>query len=350
MPYIPPEQVAQAKEMDLLTYLQLYDPEELVHVAGNEYSTRTHDSLKISNGLWCWNSRGIAGRSALDYLVKVHGMGFLDATEHILREAPNLSPQAQAGGSNEPPASSLPTERRLLLPPAAPNNDRVIAYLTGRGIDRGIIDFCIQTRRLYQSADYSNAVFVGMDKAGAPRYAALRGTKSSFKGEASGSDKRYSFSVPAEASSTLHLFESAIDLLSFATLFPEAWHSHLLSLAGVFTPAKNTKARLPVALACYLEDYPEIQHIDLHLDNDLAGRAATQNIFIAMGTKHSLRNQRPVHGKDVNDELRYHLVLKAPQANAMGMVDATSYEEAAAALDDSIVKITDAVMLPRKIK
>ena len=54
--------------MDLLTYLKNYEPYELVHFSGNTYTTRTHDSLKISNGKWMWWSRGIGGRSALDYL------------------------------------------------------------------------------------------------------------------------------------------------------------------------------------------------------------------------------------------------------------------------------------------
>ena len=314
MPYIPSEQVAQAKEMDLFTYLQRFDPDELVHVAGNEYSTKTHDSLKISNGMWCWNSRGIAGRSALDYLVKVRGMGFLDAVETILRELPYASSPALAGGSTEPPAFSLP--KQLLLPPAAPNNDRVIAYLTGRGIDRGIVDYCVATGRLYEGLPYRSAVFVGMDKAGLPRYAALRGTKGSFKGEASGSDKRYSFSLPAEGNGILHLFESAVDALSFATLMElqgQDWQrEHLLSLAGVFAPAKNTSGRLPAALTRYLEDYPEIRHVDLHLDNDPAGRAATMNISILMDTKQSYRNQQPTQGKDVNDALRFHLGLAKP--------------------------------------
>ena len=40
--------------MDLLTYLRRFEPEELVHIGGNTYATRTHDSLKISNGKWCW--------------------------------------------------------------------------------------------------------------------------------------------------------------------------------------------------------------------------------------------------------------------------------------------------------
>ena len=59
MPYIPPEVVAKAKEMDLLTYLKNYEPGELVHFGGSTYCTRTHDSLKISNGKWCWFFRGI---------------------------------------------------------------------------------------------------------------------------------------------------------------------------------------------------------------------------------------------------------------------------------------------------
>ena len=70
MPFIAPELIIQAKQMDLLTYLKNYEPYELVKFSGNTYCTRTHDSLKISNGKWIWWSRGIGGRSALDYLIK----------------------------------------------------------------------------------------------------------------------------------------------------------------------------------------------------------------------------------------------------------------------------------------
>ena len=44
MGYVTPEQIAQAKEWDLLTYLQRYDPHQLVHVGGSTYCTREHDS------------------------------------------------------------------------------------------------------------------------------------------------------------------------------------------------------------------------------------------------------------------------------------------------------------------
>ena len=83
MPYIPPEVVEKAREMDLLTYLKNYEPQELVHFGGNTYCTREHDSLKISNGKWCWFSRGIGGYSALDYLIKVKEMPLApEATRH----------------------------------------------------------------------------------------------------------------------------------------------------------------------------------------------------------------------------------------------------------------------------
>jgi len=303
MPYIHPDLIAQVKQIDLLTYLQTYDPEELVHVAGNEYSTKTHDSLKISNGLWKWNSRDIGGATALDYLIKVRGMGFMDAVQHLLGQA-----------ALQPPVSFCPTKppsskKTLLLPAAAPSNDRLIAYLTGRGIDQAVLEHCIQTGRLYQSADYSNCVFVGMDKSGQPRYAALRGTGSSFKGEARGSDKQYAFSLPSHGSNTLHLFESAIDTLSYATLqkmLGYDWRQmHLLSLAGV-----GSNTRLPPALARYLEDYPGIERIDLHLDNDLAGITAMRNLLMLLSDDFEVRNRSPPSGKDVNAYLQQRLGIK----------------------------------------
>ena len=85
MPYIPPSVVQEVKRMDLLTYLKNCEPYELVHFSGNTYTTRTHDSLKISNGKWMWWSQRTGGRSALDYLIKVRGYSFLEAVELFSR-------------------------------------------------------------------------------------------------------------------------------------------------------------------------------------------------------------------------------------------------------------------------
>ena len=75
--------IMEAKQIDLLYYLRYFDPGELVHIGGQEYTTRTHDSLKISNGKWHWFSKGIGGKNALDYLIHVKGMHFTDAVMHL---------------------------------------------------------------------------------------------------------------------------------------------------------------------------------------------------------------------------------------------------------------------------
>jgi hypothetical protein len=102
MPYIDPEMILQAKQTDLVAYLQNYEPQELVHFSGNVYCTRTHNSLKISNGKWCWHRRGIGGRSALDYLIKVRDMSFLEAVEQIMGRA-TIQPPVFVSPPKEPP-------------------------------------------------------------------------------------------------------------------------------------------------------------------------------------------------------------------------------------------------------
>lgn len=81
------EQIEQARKLDLLSYLQQYEPHELVKVASGVYSTRSNDSLKISNGKWYRWSRGYGGVSALDYLVKVREMGFVSAVRYLCDKA-----------------------------------------------------------------------------------------------------------------------------------------------------------------------------------------------------------------------------------------------------------------------
>lgn len=310
MPYIPPEVVEKAREMDLLTYLKNYEPQELVHFGGNTYCTREHDSLKISNGKWCWFSRGIGGYSALDYLIKVKEMPFTQAVETIMGNVAVLPPTYS-------PAPSKPKEKVLLLPKANRCAAHAVEYLHGRGIDYELIDFCISTGRLYESYPHYNAVFVGQDLDGKPRYANLRGIGTDFIGDANGSDKRYSFGISAEAQSdTLNLFESAVDLLSYGTmqkLDGKDWRrENLLSLAGVYKPkAKSEESSLPAALVQYLADYPHIRKAVLRLDNDYTGRIAADTIKTLLSQRYAVKVaiQPPPQGKDYNDCLCMRLGL-----------------------------------------
>jgi hypothetical protein len=310
MPYVSQEQIEDAKKMDLLAYLRTFEPDELVHFSSSVYTTRTHDSLKISNGKWCWWSRGIGGRSALDYLIKVRGMSLPQAVIHINRQAATLSP---AHTTKEPRTEP----KQLLLPDRNENNDRVIAYLASRGISRGIIEFCIRTGRLYESRGYQNAVFVGFDREGTPRYGALRGTFGSrFMGDVAGSDKRYSFSITTKGDSArVHLFESAIDLLSFGTLELLAdrdWRGdHYLSLAGVYKPRQNVEeSALPVALTQYLKDFPKIKTVSLHLDNDEPGRLAAEIITVDLKDRYIIDNSPSPEGKDYNEMLQLKMGIQ----------------------------------------
>ena len=118
MPYIPKDQIAATREMDLLTYLRRFEPQELVHIGGDTYATRTHDSLKISNGKWCWWSRNIGGTTALDYLTRVEGLSFLDAVQRILGELPHV-----------PPNQSQPHRSRKLNLPFHPNTPTIGVFL-----------------------------------------------------------------------------------------------------------------------------------------------------------------------------------------------------------------------------
>ena len=311
MPYIAPEVVQEVKRMDLLTYLRNYEPYELVRFSGNTYTTKTHDSLKISNGKWMWWSRGIGGRSALDYLIKVRGYAFLEAVQMIAGQAaigpPVLSPAEKA------------TEKKLLLPKRNSQQANVASYLEGRGIDTEILRLCMESGQIYESARYHNAVFVGQDREGRPRYAALRGIGTDFIGDASGSDKNYSFSIPAEGESgTVHLFESAIDLLSYATLRKmdgQGWREeHLLSLAGVYQPAKEIeKSKVPAALTRFLKEYPATRNIDLCLDNDRAGRLASKALQAVLSKRYQVTDKPPPSGKDYNDCLCIRLGIRITQ-------------------------------------
>ena len=89
--YYSQELIQKAKEMDLFTYLKNYEPDELVHFSRETYMTRTHDSLKISNGMWYWFSRGIGGKTALEYLIKVRDYSFTEAVQIIL-DCKKISP------------------------------------------------------------------------------------------------------------------------------------------------------------------------------------------------------------------------------------------------------------------
>lgn len=303
MPYFSSEVINKIRNIDLLTYLKNNEPEELVCINKDNYCTKTHDSLKISNGLWYWFSRGIGGKSALDYLVKVKDYSFTDAIQKLLVEYDiNNIPKTNY--------VSKQTCEDFTLPEKSINNEEVIKYLQKRGISLELICECIDNKILYQDTK-NNAVFVGYDINGKARFASIRATNSTrFMHEAYGSNKAFSFQISnISDAESIHVFESAIDLLSYITLIrmdKKDITSNFLSLAGIYQPAQIIEqSKIPLALNFYLNQHPKTKKIVLHLDNDIAGRRATIALQNAIPKQYEVINSPPPSGKDYNDFLRY---------------------------------------------
>ena len=303
MSYYSQDVIAHARQMDLLSYLRMFEPDNLVRLSNGNYCTKEHDSLKISNGKWYWFSRGIGGASALDYLVKVREMSFTRAVEtnEGIRnyKAPDYVPEKE----------DKPREFRMPDLMKYPENAK--QYLLNRGIHPSVIDYCLCRSLLFESLKYHNVILVGYDKDGIARYATLRGTKANYKGEVPGSDKHFAFSISENPNAShIHLFESAIDLLSYLSL--ELYQGRdwtddcYLSLGGVYQTKR--KDVMPYALNQYLSDHLNITTIHLHLDNDDAGRNATAGIIAGLSGKYSVLDEPPLHiCKDVNDQLKMEI-------------------------------------------
>ena len=89
---ITKKDVERIRELDALSYFKNYVPDELVRNGrNNSYYLRSHDSLKLSNGMWYQWSTRIGGKSALDYLIKIEGWQFKDACHYLL----SLHPQSR---------------------------------------------------------------------------------------------------------------------------------------------------------------------------------------------------------------------------------------------------------------
>lgn len=307
MPYIPPEIVEKAKEMDVLTYLQNYEPNELVKVGNGTYSTKTHDSIRISNGLWNWFSRGVGGKNAVSYLMKVKNYSFLDAIQTIIGNVSVKQPVIYREEKKE--------KTEFVLPLKSINSERAKRYLVKRGIDLEIINECINSGLIYESEPNHNVVFLGTDEEKKYKYAFFRGTNDTrFMGESKGSDKAYTFRLLSNnESERVHLFESAIDLLSYATLLKMKnidWkNENMISLGGVNKPSEEQEVndKIPIAIIKFLENNSNIKQIYLHFDNDEIGEKASKALMEKLSNKYEVIDNRPPVGKDCNDYLKYVL-------------------------------------------
>lgn len=254
--YYTQEQIDRANQTDLVSFLKSQG-EDLTR-AGNEYRWKRHDSLTVRGNKWYRHSQSKGG-GPIDFVMQFYGKSFTETVEMLTGE--------QDEGKPEQPCPAPLSDFRL--PSRSPTAEQVKKYLTDtRRIDEDVAGFFISGGDIYEEAAHHNAVFVGRDEGGIPRYAHQKGTAGSFRLDVKGSDKAFNFCYRGEGEK-LFVFEAPIDLLSFLCLFKKNWQKQsYLSLGGVGERA----------LLRFLSDRPNVKTVYLCLDSDETGNAATDRL------------------------------------------------------------------------
>ncbi|MGM9587211.1 MAG: DUF3991 and toprim domain-containing protein [Candidatus Limivicinus sp.] len=286
--YIPftDEQREQARRTDLVAFLRQCGEE--VKKSGSENMWLDHgQKVTIRGNLWFHQYEQVGG-DAIDFACRFYGMDYPEAVQLMLSMGVAL-----VHGNVEP------FSRQLLEPPLKHENmRRVYGYLIRRrGIDKDVLDAFAYRELVYESSDYHNAVFVGVDKTGKPRHIHKHSTaaQGGFKGNAPGSEPEYSFHWIG-GGDTLFLFEAPIDMLSFITLHKQSWKSYS------FAAACGVSDRV---LWQTLKDRPYIRKVIICLDNDETGQKAAQRISKALGDKNICNKILVPTRKDWNEDLLF---------------------------------------------
>ena len=276
------EEIARAKELDLLTYFKLVEPGNL-KLVGKEYRHKVHSSLTISkDSLWCWHCIGLRGRTALKYLIDVEKVPYVEAVREINRIQGGVVRSSQPVSLPQPRAEPQ-APRDFKLPEPDTNSYAAMAYLRGRCIHPNVLAFCRKEGILYQTSfkNHPNCVFVGRDGEGVAKGGSLRGcTQLQFRRDIPGSKKIYPFYIQAGT--------------DYA------------------------------ALDAFLKYFPAVRKIVLCLDNDNAGRTRTQDIIANLaGSGKAVEDRPPPVGKDYNDTLVQYMQAIANQKGGTGKTTTT---------------------------
>lgn len=245
---------------------------------GHYHTLKEMDSIRIyERSHWCRFSRrydkGENGGSQIDFLRVFAGMDVKEAVfwlldfvgyrrEESVRKIQNTVPHQRKEEKKKP----------FVLPKFAGSNVYLYRYLEHeRMIARPVIDFFVGKGILYEAKNYHNIVFVGTDRDGVPKFASMRGVfdrnGKGFKCDVAGNDKRYGFHLYYGKSKRVVVFEAAIDLMSYITMFPTD-RASMLAL-GMLADAP---------LETFLAKHPEVEKIQFCLDNDGPGRKAAASL------------------------------------------------------------------------
>lgn len=282
---------------------------------GGSYRCTEHNSLVIDRNRkrWYWNSHNQGGNNALDWLQSIEYKSFHEACALLINRSA-ISSDSYYQKEEKNTRIKAPPDKPFVLPKAVNGAyKRVYAYLAKtRNIDPEVIKYCFDKKIIYQD-EKNNAVFVGYNENGVAVFGERKGTNSEkqFRGNLSGSDKKYSFHINSvrKEDDRVFVFEAPIDLLAHCTInnmkacavgntdWQHAFLNHnRLSLSGTSI----------IALNHYLTNHKEIKNIVVCTDNDDAGKKCAESIAEKYGKiGYSVISMPAKHGKDYGEYLDF---------------------------------------------
>ena len=273
------DQIDRANAANLEDFLRAQG-ETLVR-SGKEYRWKAHDSLTVCGNKWFRHSQSKGGYP-VDFVMEFYGKSFPEAVQMLTGEPGEVQPEADPAPS---PAFRLPLRNIT--------NANILNYLTQeRKLSPSLVNFFVSAGDIYEDVAHHNAVFVGRDADGHPRYASCRSIHEKFRQDVAGAEKSFGFAHRG-TDKQLMVFEAPIDLLSFIELFPKNWQQHnYLSLGGVSGKA----------LRQFLSERPDVERVFLCLDSDKAGEDACKRLTALLPDTMSVTRIQPCM-KDWNDVL-----------------------------------------------
>ncbi len=285
------EEYEIAKTVSCIDYLEKNGYKLQKH--GNAHQKLVeHDSFIVKNDGSCfyWNSKGVQG-NVIQMVETLENKDFKEAIVTLAREGYSREYRPNQNIRNAVELKQV-EKKGLKLPEKNQSIKKAYWYLTDkRKIDPNIVNYAIRKNMIYQDSK-GNVVFVSKDKNNTPKYACFRGTyEKVYRGDIAGSDKSYGFSLINTKSNVLHVTESVIDTLSWASIKGNI-NDNYLSLNGTYIKALDR----------FLKDNPNIDTIITGLDNDDAGKEATIEIWRTYKDKYKLKYKHFVC-KDINEQL-----------------------------------------------
>ncbi|WP_430885106.1 DUF3991 and toprim domain-containing protein [Fusibacter sp. JL216-2] len=282
-------EINEANSINLIAYAEKIGLN--LKKVGSSYKVKDYGGLYIdaTGAKWNWFSKDTGG-GPIQFVMEMEGKNWVDAVYTLLgTEKSDFTPR---------PEPIDDEKGAFVLPDKNDTYKHVIAYLIqSRGIDKEVVYDFISQDKLYENT-HRSCVFVGYDGKQEPKYASVRSTNTrgnSYRGDVKNSDKAFPFSYEG-SSTTVCVFESPIDLMSYSTLLEyhgiQSFDHHMISLGGVADRA----------LDYYLKLHPEINRIMLCLDNDEAGHFACQQFHEKYHENYKLLRHSPT-GKDFNEDL-----------------------------------------------